>query len=46
MCCSLKNKRRVTNTNALQKILDESNWKPNKQWIGKGSEFYSRSMKL
>lgn len=37
MCCSLKNKRRVTNTNVLQKILDGSNWKPNKQWVDKGS---------
>ena len=37
MCCSLKNKRRVTNTNVLQKILDGSNWKPNKQWADKGS---------
>ena len=30
----------------LQKnILDESNRKPNKIWVGKGSEFYSTSIK-
>ena len=27
-------------------MLDESNRKPNKSWVYKGSEFYSRSMKL
>ena len=27
-------------------FLDESNHKPNKIWLGEGSEFYSRSMKL
>ena len=27
---------------ALQKILDESNCKPNKQWADKGSEVYNR----
>ena len=32
-------------TNAFQKILDESNRKPNKTWVDKGSEFYNRSMK-
>ena len=32
-------------TNAFQKILDESNRKPNKIWVDKGSEFYNRSMK-
>ena len=29
----------------LFKILDESNQKPNKLWVVKGSEFYNRSMK-
>ena len=29
----------------LFKILDESNQKPNKLWVDKGSEFYNRSMK-
>ena len=34
----------ITITNAFQKILDESNRKPNKTWLGKGSEFYNRSL--
>ena len=42
----LKDKKRITITNAFQKILDESNHKPNKIWVDKGSEFYNRSMKL
>ena len=40
----LKDKKGTTITNAFQKILDESNWKPNQIWVGKGSEFYNRSM--
>ena len=32
-------------TNTFQKISKESNSKPNKIWVDKGSEFYSRSMK-
>ena len=36
----LENKKRITITNALQKILNESNHKPNKMWVDKGSEFY------
>ena len=35
----------ITVTNAFQKILDESNHKPNKIWVDKGGEFYNRSMK-
>ena len=35
----------ITITNAFQKLLDESNCKPNKIWVDKGSEFYNRSMK-
>ena len=35
----------ITITNAFQKIFDESNRKPNKIWVDKGSEFYRRSMK-
>ena len=42
---SLKYKKGTTITNAFQKILDESNRKPNKIWMDKGSEFYNRSMK-
>ena len=41
----LKDKRGITITNDFQKILDESNCKPNKIWMDKGSEFYNRSMK-
>ena len=41
----LKDKKGITTTNAFQKILDESNRKPNKIWVDKGSEFYNRSMK-
>ena len=40
-----KEKISITITNAFQKILDESNRKPNRIWIDKGSEFYNRSMK-
>ena len=42
---TLKDKKGITITNAFQKILDESNRKPNKIWVDKGSEFYNRSMK-
>ena len=41
----LKNKKGITITNAFQKILDESNRKPNKIWVDEDSEFYNRSMK-
>ena len=41
----LKNKKGTTITNAFQKSLDESNRKPNKTWVDKGSEFSNRSMK-
>ena len=34
----LKDKKGIAITNAFQKILDESNRKPNKTWVGKGSE--------
>ena len=37
----LKDKKGITITNAFQEILDESNRKPNKIWVGKGN----RSMK-
>ena len=45
MVIPLKDKIGITITNAFQKILDESNHKPDKIWVGKGSEFYNRSMK-
>ena len=41
---SLKDKKVITITNAFQKISHESNCKPNKIWVHKGSEFYNRSM--
>ena len=41
----LKDKICITITNAFQKILGESNRKPNKIKIDKGSEFCNRSMK-
>ena len=40
----LKDKKGITITNAFQKTLDESNHKPNKIWLDKGSEFYNTSM--
>ena len=33
----LKDKKGIAMTNAFQKILDESKWKPNKVWVDKGS---------
>ena len=41
----LKDKKGITITNAFQKILDESNCKPNKIWVDKGNKFYNKSMK-
>ena len=41
----LKDKKGITITNASQKILDESNRKPSKIWVDKGSEIYNRSVK-
>ena len=41
----LKNKKGITITNAFQKNLKESNRKPNKIWVDKGSEFYNSSFK-
>ena len=41
----MKDKKGITITNAFQKILDESNYKPINIWEDKGSEFYNRSMK-
>ena len=40
-----KIKKGITITNVFQKTLKESNRKPNKIWVDKGSEFYNRSMK-
>ena len=39
-------KKGIIITNAFQKILDESDRKSKKVWVDKGSELYSRSVKL
>ena len=39
-----KIKKGITITDVFQKILDESNHKPNKIRVDKGSEFYNRAM--
>ena len=41
----LKDKKGITITNAFQKILTESNRKPNKIWVAKESEFYNSYFK-
>ena len=41
----LKYKKGVSIVDAFQKILDDSNRKPNKIWVDKGSEFYNNSFK-
>ena len=41
----LKGKKGESIVSSFQKILDDSKRKPNKIWVDKGSEFYSRSMK-
>ena len=42
---SIKYKKGVNIVDAFQKILDDSNKKPSKIWVDKGSEFYSNSFK-
>ena len=41
----MQDKNDISITNAFQKILKESNRKPNKIWADKGSESYNRSVK-
>ena len=41
----MNGKKDITINNAFQKLLDESNRKPNKIRVDKGSAFYNRSMK-
>ena len=41
----IKYKKCVTFTNTFQKIMKESNRKPNKIWVDKGSEFYNNYFK-
>ena len=41
----LKDKKGVSIVDAFQKILDDSNRKPNKIWVNEGSKFYNSSFK-
>ena len=41
----IKDKKGVSIVNAFQKILSDSNRKPNKIWVDQGSEFYNNSFK-
>ena len=41
----LKDKKGISIVNAFQKILKESNEKPNKIWVDKESQFYNNSFK-
>ena len=41
----LKGKTVITITNTFEKLLKESNCKPNRIWVDTDSEFYNRSMK-
>ena len=41
----LKDRKGIIITNSFQKNFDESNRKPNKIWVDKGSELCNRSMK-
>ena len=41
----LKDKKGISIVNAFQKILKESNRKPNKIWVDKGREFYNNYFK-
>ena len=41
----LKDKKGTSITNAFNKIIKQSNRKPNKRWVDQGGEFYSRHFK-
>ena len=41
----LEDKKGVSIVDAFQKILGDSNRKPNKIWVNEGSEFYNNSYK-
>ena len=41
----LQDKKGVSIVNAFQKVLDDSDRKPNKVWVDKGSEIYNNSFK-
>ena len=42
---TIKDKKETSIVNAFNKILSDSNKKPNKIWIDQGSEFYNNSFK-
>ena len=42
----MEDKKGIIITHNFQKVLDESNSKPNKIWVDKGSELYNKSIKL
>ena len=41
----LKDQKGINVVNAFQKIFNESNRKPNKIWVDRGSKFYNNSFK-
>ena len=41
----LKDKKGISTANAFNKIIKQSNRKPNKIWVDQGSEFYNRVFK-
>ena len=41
----MKDKKRISIVNAFNKIIKQSNRKPNKIWVDQGSEFYNRVFK-
>ena len=45
MGCPFKDKKGVSIVCAFQKILKESDIKPDKIWVDKGSKFYNNSFK-
>ena len=42
---SLKDKKRISITKAFNKIIKQSNRKPNKKWVDQGREFYNNVFK-
>ena len=42
---SLKDNKGIVITNAFQNVLNGSEYKPNKIWVDKDSQFYNRSRK-
>ena len=42
---SLKDKKGISITNAFDKIIKQSNRKPNKIWVDQGGEFYNNNFK-